>query len=206
MADKTNAWAMRGPWNGIVAAPSHFGVEGAADVMVTLIGGMALATLIAAEDPAPLVAAIRKHVGLDLPKIPGRVASASHAIAWTGPSQWMLATERRDGFAALLQTLGTVAAVSDQSAARAVHRIGGPAVREVLSRGFMLDLHEDAFPVGATASTVVAHVGVHIARLPDSGGHAQFEIMVPRSFAGSYWSWLSASAAPFGCRIEAQAA
>ena len=206
MVENREAWAPRSPWADIVAAPAQFGAEGAPGVIVTFVDGIALAALIVAHDSAPLASAIRTRLGLDLPQKPGRAASASHAIVWTGPGQWLLAAERREGFPALLSSLVEVAAVSDQSHGRAVHRMSGPAAREVLSRGFMLDLHDKAFPVGAAASTVVAHIGVQIARLPDEGGGAVFEIMVPRGYAGSYWSWLSASAAPFGCRVVAQAA
>jgi len=57
-----------------------------------------------------------------------------------------------------------------------------------------LDLHPKVFKPGDVAITVVAYIGVELDRLDE----ATFQLTAPRSMAGSFWSWLSASAAEFG--------
>jgi sarcosine oxidase subunit gamma len=50
--------------------------------------------------------------------------------------------------------------------------------------------------------TSIAYIGVHLRRVDDGpDDEAVFEIMVPRSTAGSFWSWFSASAAELGCIV-----
>jgi sarcosine oxidase subunit gamma len=67
-------------------------------------------------------------------------------------------------------------------------------VREVLAKGVPLDLHPKVFKPGDVATTLVAYIGVQLDMLDD----ATFQLTTPRSTAGSFWSWLSASAAEFG--------
>jgi len=84
--------------------------------------------------------------------------------------------------------------VTDQSDSRLVLQLSGANVRDVLSKGVPLDLHPGVFKVGDVAVTPVAYMGVQIDRLDE----ASWQLTAPRSTAGSFWSWLSASAAEFG--------
>ena len=56
------------------------------------------------------------------------------------------------------------------------------------------DLHPKVFKPGDVATTLVAYIGVQLDRIDE----ATFQLTAPRSMAGSFWSWLSASAAEFG--------
>lgn len=202
MREATTAWETRGAWAGVARAGA-FGREGAPGVVARLQDGFGLATLIVAPGgEAALSHALRARLGLALPEGARRVADADHALIWSGPGQWLLRAARREGFAQTLAALAPVAAVNDQSCAKAALRLSGPHVRDLLCRGVMIDLDPRAFAVGAVAMTLVSHVAIHLVRVEDEAGEAVFEMLIPRSYAASLWSWLAASAAPFGCRIE----
>ena len=63
-----------------------------------------------------------------------------------------------------------------------------------LAKGVPLDLHPKVFKAGDVATTLVAYIGVQIDRIDE----ATWQLTAPRSMAGSFWSWLSASAGEFG--------
>ena len=71
---------------------------------------------------------------------------------------------------------------SDQSDAWCLLRIDGPASRRALERVCPLDLHPDAFPVGAVARSVVEHLGAIVLR----EGENAFLLLSPRSSARSF--------------------
>jgi sarcosine oxidase subunit gamma len=194
-------WAPRGPWQGIVS-PGHVGAPGKAGVTARLLGGFGLASFIVAPgDMAALAKMTESRFGLSLPKTPRVVTGESCDAIWSGPGQWLLRTPSREGIASL-KALSAHGALSDQSDARAAVRVSGPHLRDMLAKGVMLDLHPSVFVVGDVALTGIAHVGVHLWRLADGPDGAVFEIMAPRSMAGSFWSWFAASVAEFGCEVS----
>ena len=79
-------------------------------------------------------------------------------------------------------TLGSAAYVTDQSDSWAMLRIAGSRVRAALERICPLDLHEEAFPEGRVARTVMEHLAVIILR----DGADSFLMMSPRSSARSF--------------------
>ncbi|MDU1665201.1 MAG: sarcosine oxidase subunit gamma family protein [Bradyrhizobium sp.] len=99
-------------------------------------------------------------------------------------------------------SIGPLASIVDQSGGYVVFRVGGPAIRDVLAKGFPIDLHERAFPPGAAATTVAAHIGAIIWRNEDQDGCASFDIAVFRSLSRSFWHWFSEAAAEFGCEVR----
>ena len=70
--------------------------------------------------------------------------------------------------------------------------------RDLLAKGVPIDLHPRAFKPGDAAQTQVAHIGVLIAQIDDA---PTYELLAARSFTGSLWSWLEASALEFGLEI-----
>ncbi|MCO5093175.1 sarcosine oxidase subunit gamma [Bosea sp. (in: a-proteobacteria)] len=201
MAETATSWLPRGAWAG-VAEPGAFGATGEAGIVATLHDGFGLATLIAGPGAAPALSRlVEARLGIALPRTPRIVLGRGHDAIWTGPEQWWLRAAARDGLLPLLDELSAHAAVSDQSHARAALRLSGPRVRDLLAKGVMLDLHPAVFAVGDAAATSIAHVGVQLWRLADGPDGPVFEIMVPRSMAGSFWSWLAASAGAFGCIV-----
>ena len=203
--DKTASWAPRSAWAGI-AEPGHVGAEGKG-VTIALRDGLGIASLIGREDGNDALAqALKDRFGLDLPRQPGAVQANARTLVWSGPGQWLLVAGGSEGFADDLAALSQHAAVADQSQSRAALRIGGPQARRALAKGCMLDLHDSAFPQGFAALTTISYIGVQLWRVADAAGPegAQFEMTVPRSMAGSFWSWLSASVAEFGCEVTAR--
>ena len=68
-------------------------------------------------------------------------------------------------------------------------------MRDVLAKGVPVDLHPNVFKPGDVANTQIAYVGVQIDMLD---GAPTYQLAAPRSMAGTFWSWLAASAAEFG--------
>ena len=93
-------------------------------------------------------------------------------------------------------------AVTDLGHSRTTLRISGPAAREVLARGFAIDLDPTQFGPGAFAQTIVHHIGVMVHRPGDD--EALFELLVLRTYALSFWEWLFDTAQSFGCTLEAR--
>jgi sarcosine oxidase subunit gamma len=201
MAELATTWRPAGPWSGVLT-DGRQGAAGVSGVIATAREGLGIASLIAGDDgTGALAEAVKARFGLDLPMTPLAAMSDTHSLVWTGPGQWLLVAASRAGFAENLAALSDVAAVAEQSDGRAVLRLSGPMVRRALAKGCMIDLHSAAFPKGMTALTSIAYIGVQLWRAADGPDGSVFEIMVPRSMAGSFWSWLSASAAEFGCQV-----
>ncbi len=164
-------------------------------------GDLGIATIMArASSTAALAQRVAERFGIAL--IDGPILSGAGAVrfAGTGPGSWLSFCEGADPFWAcsMAVQLDGVASVFDQSSGYAVLRLGGAEAMPMLQSGAFIDLHADAFPVGAVAVTVIAHVGAILIRV----GEAQFDVAVFRSFAGSFWHWLATSAAARGVPLH----
>ena len=93
--------------------------------------------------------------------------------------------------------LAGIASVSDQSHGRVILRVAGPKARAVLAKGTPVDLHQDAFAIGSSALTQMAHVGVHLTR----AGEDAFELSVFRGFSANFWDWLTDMSEEFGYQV-----
>ncbi|MFE0752321.1 sarcosine oxidase subunit gamma [Inquilinus sp. NPDC058860] len=190
------------PRSAFIGLPGRSGrTEGEPGVIVRPRDDFTMAKLIARKSRAgDLAAAIRARYGLDLPTTPKRVAQGGLAVIWSGPGQWLaVAEDGRDLARELSDAIGAFAAVSDQSDGLAVLRVSGPRARDALIKGVGLDLHPRAFAPGDAAVTMIAHIGAQLWQLDD---RPSYEVAIYRSFAGSLWRWLEASAAEFGCTVE----
>ena len=181
------------------ALPGRIGASaGAAGLLIEQRIDLSFASVIAKRGKRDqLISAVETAYGVALPKGPRRVTRGSVTFAGTGPDQWIASAEGPEApnFAARVRArIGLFAAVSDQTDARLVLRLSGPKVRDVLAKGVPLDLHPKVFKPGDVATTLVAYIGVQLDRIDE----ATFQLTAPRSMAGSFWSWLSASAAEFG--------
>lgn len=90
------------------------------------------------------------------------------------------------------------AVVLDISHSRVIVRADGPEVRRVLAKGIPIDLHDDAFPAGTAAQTVVEQTGVLVHRV----GRDRFDLYVARSYAACFWHWLTENAAEIGYEVR----
>lgn len=196
----TSIWRDRDAWASVVKA-GRIGAAGEPGINVVIPSNLQLATLIATSQASGLQRLTSQLIGLDPPQTPSAVLTYTHGLIWSGPDQWLLIARQREGFSDLLGLLSCEVAVSDQSHARAALCVSGPRAREVLTKGAMIDLHPKVFPVGATALTSFAHIGVQLWRRKDGADGPVFEILVPRSMTGSFWAWFATSAAEFGCCV-----
>lgn len=149
--------------------------------------------------PISIIAVIaRKGRGDDLAAALGRLANCS--VLWAGFEQYyVLAEGRAEGtlYRDVKLNLGDLGTMSDQSHGRIVIRIAGPRARSVLAKGTPVDLHADEFPVGKSAVTQIAHVGVHLTRTSVD----VFDVSIFRGFAESFWEWLTQQSEEFGYRV-----
>jgi sarcosine oxidase subunit gamma len=138
-------------------------------------------------------------LGVDAPGHPVLACGRGFDLVWAGPQQWLAMSGDRAMPAHLAVELEGLASVSDQSDGRAVVRLSGPKLRETLAKGCAIDLHPRAFRPGHTAITAIAHIGVQLWQHDEE---PTFDLLVARSMAGSFWGWLSASAAEFGLALR----
>ena len=185
-----------------IAVPGHYGRTGAIGVVIEERTDFAFASVTAKRGKHfALINAVNTSFGIVLPDGPRRISRGYVTFAAVGPDQWIASAGGTDaaGFAARVRArLGPFAAVSDQSDARMVLRISGSRVRDALAKGVPVDLHPKAFKPGDVACTVVGYVNTQIDMLDE----ATYQLAAPRSMAGSFWSWLTVSAAEFGYEVR----
>ena len=134
---------------------------------------------------------------LALPREPNTVGFADGERAlWLGPDEWLLVSESR--VPEVANSNGSVT-VTDVSHGRAVLRVSGPDVRSALAKGCALDLHPRVFGVNHCAQTAIAKVSVILDHVrPDV-----FDIYCPRSYAGSFWHWISDACSEYRYTVSA---
>jgi sarcosine oxidase subunit gamma len=178
-------------------------------VTITERYGLGIATMqTRLGQDTPLRERIRQHFLLALPDRPAMVRAGSVSFTGIGPHHWLaLSDEGGHVFSRSLRARVTpLASVSDQSGGYIVFRVGGPAVRDTLAKGFPVDLDPREFKPGDAATTIVTHIGATIWRCDDGAdGSACFEIALFRSLSQSFWEWFVSSAAEFGCHWQGAA-
>jgi len=195
----------RAALGGVLVTGRHGRAGGSAGLVVRELINLSLASVVARGGEVDTLLTLAKNAyGLDLPLMPRRVSTllsdGRHvAFAWAGPAQWLAIRDGIDEFEPeLVAALGTRAMIAEQGDGRCVLRISGPKARQVLAKGLPIDVDPRVFKPGDVALSVAAHVNVHLWQLDDA---PTYELSVMRSFAGSFWSWLQASAAEFGYEI-----
>ena len=187
------------------AAPGRFGADtGAPGAMLREVTGLAMASVITRKgQSSALAAAARRAFGVELPVSPRRIETQAIAFTWCGPRQWLASAGGGDSDA-LAQKLAVaftnLASITAQGDGRAVLRLSGPRASDTLAKGLPLDLHELIFKPGDTALSVIAHISVQITQIDAA---PTYEVIAPRSFAGSFWHWLTLSAGEYGYEVGA---
>jgi heterotetrameric sarcosine oxidase gamma subunit len=186
-----------------LALPGRYGrKDRPAGVAIAERVDLGLATMMSRKgQAAALRDAVRVAYGVDLPEASRCVAGPSVAFIGTGPGQWLAASEplpNGELAADLSAKLKGLASVSDQSDGRAVIRIAGPRARDVLAKGLPIDLDPSVFVPGSAATSVIALMGATLWQVDDA---PTYDIAVFRSLAGSFWKWLTDSAAEFGYEV-----
>jgi len=123
-----------------------------------------------------------------------RFIPGSTTLLGCGPGHWLAFTERSEPgwHQAVAGMLKGLASVSDQSSGYVVHRLSGPAARQVLQRGAPVDLDPSVFGPGMVATTVIAHITVTIWQVDDA---PTYFIAFFRSYARSLRHWVELTAA-----------
>lgn len=171
-----------------VAIQGRFGADhGAPGVIFTVRHPVTILTVIARAGKAKSVASALD----DLKDV---------EVLWAGPDQYFVVAGSR-GEGALYRDLKAMldgqASVSDQSHGRVIIRMTGPKARQVLAKGTPVDVHPDEFPVGKSALTQMAHVGVHLTRVDEDS----YDLSVFRGFSESFWEWITEQAEEFGYQV-----
>lgn len=191
-----------------LAVPGRSGAPaGPAGLTVAERKSIAIAQVVARRGAEAAIAdAVVSRMDLPLPG-PGAVSAAGALTGvWIGPGRWLVLQETAPGSAypagALASTLSDaareLASVTDQTDARGVLRLSGPSTRDVLAKGLALDLHPRAFRPGMAASTLCAMIDVTVWQIDDA---PTYDIAVVRGYAGSFWHWLTESAAEYGLTV-----
>jgi heterotetrameric sarcosine oxidase gamma subunit len=171
---------------------------GAPGVVITERRGLAIVQVIArgGQDQA-----VSERLGLD--PTPGRAsATPAGAALWLAPGAWLVVAEEIEEGALyqnLLEPLGDLAAVVDQSHGRAALRLSGTRARDMLAKGCRLDLHPRVFTPGMCAQTVIAQIGVLLHQCDEI---PTYDLYVPAGYALDSLEWLTSSAAEFGFRTD----
>ncbi len=141
------------------------------------------------------MAAAKKVLGLDLPKTPRTSVSWGDVRAlWLSIDQWLILCSRAKAVemtAALKAELGSIhSLVVDVSDMRAVLRLEGEGVREVLLKGSSLDLLSDDYAPGTVRRMRYAEIAALLHVVEDN----VFDIYVFRSYADYAWDFILATA------------
>ncbi len=170
-------------------------------VIATLYQGISICLVQPLRDHALACSdKITSTFGISLPE-QGRTRTAGGlTIVWAGPDSWLfIAPEDKRLEAQLLELVGSIASVVDQSDARIVLSISGSKARETLAKGVTIDLHLRAFRMGDTAITLASHLNLQLILTDDT---PNFMLLASRPFAADLWHWLEASAAEFGLELR----
>ncbi len=141
------------------------------------------------------MAAAKKVLGVDLPKTPRTSSSWGDVkCLWLSIDQWLVLCAKSK-VEELIRTLRTELAgvhslVVDVSDMRAVMRLEGESVREVLLKGSSLDLLSDDYKPGTVRRMRFAEIAALLHIVEDN----VFDIYVFRSYADYTWEFLLVTA------------
>jgi sarcosine oxidase subunit gamma len=198
------SWDVRSPLEQALVAGAH-GARGDAGVSLTEIRNFELVQVMARRGKAAEMAkAAKSRFGVAAPETPKAVGGADATLIWSGPDQFfVLSKDGKHAAGALTQAFAASASLSDQSHARVLISISGAKARAMLAKLSSIDLHPDAFAVGAAAATSMDHTSVTLWRGNDrADGQAVFNVMVFATFAESLWHTMLDSAAEYGVAIN----
>jgi heterotetrameric sarcosine oxidase gamma subunit len=173
------------------------GGEAGAGVTIAERRGLSIVQVSAIPGVADNRAAIEAEVGTALPA-PSKAAVGRRTVLWTGPGRWLIVESGRGDLADRLEQAARGSlAITDLSHSRAVLRVSGANVRDVIAQGCAVDLHPRAARAGDCFVTSVArHSAVlHVIDV------TTMDIYVYRSFGQDLFEWLLEAAAPYGYEI-----
>ena len=130
-----------------------------------------------------------------MPGISRLIRSGDINLLRVEPLKWWLVTPQ--ALMDMPEVDAETGAVLDLSHARTWITIKGSAAENLLSNFLPIDWRQGHFGDDQVASSAMHHVGVTVWR-----GEDGFNMLVPRSFAGSIWQLLEDSAHQYGLTVE----
>lgn len=187
-----------------VPPSGRYGAAGEPGVTVTTTEAPFIALVVARNGFAASVATrLGRAFGVETADRPGAAIGAASTVIGTGPGRFLvLSTIEPDLEGTLRALLGNEAAVTEQSDATIAFDLTGEKVPDLLAKGALIDLDPRVFRPGEAATTVIAHIGVTLWRVNETG----WRLLVARSFEASFTRFLVASGAEFGLVLENGAA
>jgi heterotetrameric sarcosine oxidase gamma subunit len=110
------------------------------------------------SNPQAVATRVHKALGFALPPMNHSASNAAITLMRFEPTVWLAEGD----VSVLADTLGDDGALTAIGGGIVRFRIAGPGWRELLLEGGVFDTSAAAFPVGATAATVIDHVGVRL--------------------------------------------
>ena len=177
--------------------------EGQPGVTLTEVTGFAFANLTAfTGQKKALEKAIKAAFGIELPNESRRIEKHGISFIGVGPEQWIVMAydAYSNGFLRRLAMLTNgIAALVDQSDARAILRVSGSESRRALTKGVSVDLDPQVFGKNCAATTLSAGLWISLWQVEDA---PTYEISVFRAFGVSLYEWITHSAEEFGLFIH----
>lgn len=122
----------------------------------------------------------------------------SAAILELSPGRWWVVADQAGLAAKLARGIDAgLGAVVDLSDARAVLRISGPAMLDLMSRLLPLDFRRDSLSPGGSAETATAHMGITLHRIDET----TVDLFVFRGFTRSFLHHVCEAASGFGYQV-----
>jgi len=200
-------WTETTPLSRIYVAGRHGVKENAAGLTMAELTGFELVQVMARRGQWDTVVQGCTEIFGKAPPANPQATSADRALLiWSGPDQFLVLAPRGPAIERTRTAFANIASLSEQSDGRSLIRISGPRARDMLAKVCSLDLHPQAFPVGAAAATSIDHTSVNLWRGEDSSGEAVFYLLVFATFAESLWHTLLDSGAEYGIAIDAAGA
>ncbi len=177
-----------------LAAPKSFASK--AEIILQQLHPQVLLNLRVSVDSA-VQEAVRQLCGCELPEVPNSSTDGETGkILKLGPNEWLLIADTKTSWSERMKIPG--ATLTDVSHARVAVMLDGSKSREMLAKGCTVDLHPKVFPPGTCIQTSIAKIGVIVLKGQNAN---DYTLYAARSYAGSFWHWLSASAQEYRCQI-----
>lgn len=181
----------------------HHGAAGKTGVTLREVSGCAIAELTAFKgQKEALATVIVTSFGVALPVANKTATKDGVTFVSIGPGKWLVTGEDSAGhdlIARLEKAAGSLAAIVDQSDARALVEISGDKARAALAKGVMIDLDPVAFSTGDAAVSFAVQFWITIWQISDT---PTYRVAVFRSMGRDLLHWLESSAAEFGFRVD----
>ncbi|WP_018389639.1 sarcosine oxidase subunit gamma [Ancylobacter sp. FA202] len=183
-----------------VPPSGDYGAGGAAGVSVATTDTPFIALVVARNGFAASVAGrLGRAFGVEVSDRASAAIGAASTVVGTGPGRFLVLSKIEPDLAGTLRALlGNEAAITEQDDAFVTFDLAGDKVPDLLAKGALIDLDPRVFLPGHAATTVIAHSGVTLWRVHESG----WRLLVARSLEASFTRFLVASGAEFGLRLE----